>query len=679
LTLLTKQHVLIKSEPLKLILKAKVRHAAATRSEGESIWVQAQRQDQTGYGEGCPRAYVAGDDLDSSLAWVRENFSSAPVNFSSLDDLKAWVASHEDIIDRFPSAWCAVEMAVLDLMAREEGRTVEDLLGLSENTYHGRYTAVLGDDTARLFAALVDQYLIRGLQDFKIKLSGNPDRDKEKLDLLEALSAEHRAPSPRIRLDANNLWKDRCDEAIAFIRALDTSRIYAVEEPVRARDVEAISRFSAETGLPVILDESLCTMDDLRLFRKIPGQFIANVKVSRAGGLLRTLSMIAEVKKLGWPVIIGCHVGETSLLTRAAMVASAAAGEHLVAHEGAFGDYLLEREPVLPMLKFGHGGLLDLRMPYYRQTAGGLETVPVENWRSGFGIKRRNVGTPDDGAPEIRAFTMSDAYQIHYRQWGPEKGEEALLVLPGCMGHSGWLAPLAMELGSLLPGLTVIASDQRGCGLNKLRGDFGSVNTLIEDVHEQIECLKMSFKRVHLAGWGQGAQCAALAASSANAAVSSLILLAPGFFWNERFRAALRAAEKTVMTMLAAFKLKPERDLACVPLPPDAADFTEADAWMDFIEDDDFKTTSITLKSLKIMEEIQEMSWTAMLRIAVPVLAVVAQKDRIVDNPKVMQFLEPFCSRGTENSLMVLDSGHAIQFDKPQEGALAISKFIRKP
>ena len=97
--------------------------------------------------------------------------------------------------------------------------------------------------------------------------------------------------------------------------------------------------------------------------------------------------MIEELKKLGWQVIIGCHVGETSLLTRAALVVSSAAGESLLAHEGAFGDYLMEREPVSPMLKFGHEGLLDLRSPYYLKTVQGLQVIPAENWKVGFGMK----------------------------------------------------------------------------------------------------------------------------------------------------------------------------------------------------------------------------------------------------------------------------------------------------
>ena len=38
------------------------------------------------------------------------------------------------------------------------------------------------------------------------------------------------------------------------------------------------------------------------------------------------------------------------------------------------------------------------------------------------------------------------------------------------------------------------------------------------------------------------------------------------------------------------------------------------DEWLDFIDNDDLKTTMITLKSVNIMDEIQELSWFAMLQ-----------------------------------------------------------------
>ncbi|MEI7636797.1 MAG: alpha/beta fold hydrolase [Syntrophus sp. (in: bacteria)] len=675
---MTKQTMRIEAEPLRLNLKTTIRHAAATRNEGESIWVQAKRNGNTGYGEGCPRIYVAGDYLDASIIWIKENFSSGKVNFETLEDLKQWVERNEKEIDNYPSAWCAIEMAVLDLLSREMDCTVEKLLGLDDGKLCGRYTAVLGDDKKWKYTTLADKYLIRGFSDFKIKLSGNLERDIEKLDILEELSVQHHAKSIRIRLDANNLWKDRCDEAIKYTMMLGDGRAFAMEEPVRARNAEDISKFSVATGLPVILDESLCTLDDLSLYRNIEGKFIANIKISRVGGLIRALKMIEEFKKLGWPVIIGCHVGETSLLTRAALVASGAAGESLIAHEGAFGDYLVEREPANPMLKFGRQGLLDLRSLYYFKTVQGLQIIPPENWNIGFGMQCRMPLIKDDGAPGVDFLEALDGYKIHYRLWGKTAGEDVVMILHGGMSHSGWQAPLANQLRSMSPDITVVAPDRRGCGLNEQRGDLGSVPAVIDDVVKQVEFLKRSFRRVHLAGWCQGSQYAAVAADRLVDELSSLILLTPGFFWNERFRSVLSIAEKIMLGMIAEFKLKPDRDHACIPIPMEATDFTLVDEWLDFIENDDLKTTLITLKSVSIMDEIQELSWFAMLQNRLPVLAIMAENDRIVDNNKVLQFIGHLFSGENKNRMVSLASGHAIQFERPEEVATEILTFIRK-
>ena len=382
-----KQPLRIEAEPLRLNLKTTVRHASASRNKGESIFVQAKRNKKTGYGEGCPRVYVTGDDIDASLVWIKKNFSSDKVNFVTIAELRQWSEDNEKEIDNYPSAWCAIEMAMLDLLSREKGCTVEKILGLDDGNLCGRYTAVLGDNKKDAYTMLAGKYLRRGISDFKIKLNGNLGNDIEKLNILEKLSAQHLTEPIRIRLDANNLWKDNCGEAIKYTKKLGIERIFAVEEPVGAKNAEDISKFSTATGLPVILDDSLCIVGDLSLYRNIAGKFIANIKVSKVGGLIRALKMIKMLKKMRWPIIVGCHVGETSLLTRAALVVSGAAGNSLIAHEGAFGDYLIEWEPVSPILKFGHHGLLDLNSPYHIETDQGLTVVPAENWEIGFGMQ----------------------------------------------------------------------------------------------------------------------------------------------------------------------------------------------------------------------------------------------------------------------------------------------------
>jgi L-alanine-DL-glutamate epimerase-like enolase superfamily enzyme/pimeloyl-ACP methyl ester carboxylesterase len=672
-----KQSLCIEAIPLRVKFKTTIRHAAATRNEGESVWVKATRNGTVGYGEGCPRDYSAGDDLGSSVEWVRENFSTGKISFETPDDLKQWVENNHTVIDRYPSAWCAVEMALLDLFSREQGCSVERLLGLDDSLLSGRYTAVLGDDKKWTYTTLVDQYLIRGFSDFKIKLNGNIDRDREKLAILEDLSIQHNTKDIRIRLDANNLWKDKCDEAIAYMAALG-GRIFALEEPVGSRNVGDIIKVADATGLPIILDESLCTLEDLSLYKNISGKYIANIKISKVGGLFRALRLIQELKKVGRPIIIGCHVGETSLLTRAAFIASSAARESLVAQEGAFGDYLVEREPVEPMLKFGRNGLLNLSLPYYYKTVQGLKVVPAENWGAGYGMQCRMPTVPDDGAPAVHFLEMPDNYKIHYRVWGNAEGEDVVMILHGGMSHSGWQAPLANQLRSMSPDMSVVAPDRRGCGLNENRGDFGSVPLVIEDVIQHVGFLKKSFKRIHLAGWCQGAQYASVAAVKTGDMLSSLILLTPGFFWNERFRSVLRIAEKIVLDMISEFKLKPERSHACIPIPMEATDFTLIDEWLDFIDNDPLKTTMITLKSVNIMDEIQELSWFAVLQNTLPVLAIMAEHDRIVDNNKALQFAGHLFAGNHQNRLVSIAGGHAIQFENPEAVAAEILNFIRQ-
>jgi L-alanine-DL-glutamate epimerase-like enolase superfamily enzyme/pimeloyl-ACP methyl ester carboxylesterase len=661
---------------LRVPLKATVRHAAATRKVGESLWVQARRGNLSGFGEGCPRGYVTGETLDSSYQWLEQHVREIQGSCQSLDQLLSWQVEHENLIDAAPSSWCAVECALLDLFARENACSVETLLGQKGPAGRYEYTAVLGDSDEWRFIFAADHYLTRGFTSFKVKISGDLQKDKHQLKHLAKLCQEHGVSNTRVRLDANNLWAGHPEVAIEHLSNLDVP-FFAIEEPMGPQEVESLSQVSLALNCSIILDESLCKLRDLDRFNGAPGRFIANLKVSKVGGICRGLRLIEAIRAHGWPIIIGAHVGETSLLTRAGLLLAQAAGDSLLAQEGAFGSYLLEWDPAEPNLKFAHGGILDLERPYADLTVKGLRIVSQENWKDGWGLTCSDPPPESKGYERVLSHRMLDGYDIHYRLWGSEEGDEVLVILHGGMSHSGWQYPLAQEVQAKSH-MSVVAPDRRGCGLNARRGDLGTTELVIQDVVEHLHHLKGAFRRIHLVGWCQGAQYASIAAAKVQSedVLSSLVLISPGFFWNDRFRSVIDMAEKMMFSLRSTFKFEPEREEAFVPLPMQASDFTFAREWLAFIEEDPLKTTKITMKSALIMDEIQEMSWSAILAVKVPMFAILATQDRIVDNRKVTEYLTPLIESSPRNRLDIIEACHAIHFEKTDELTRTILSFI---
>ncbi len=347
------QLVDIETGCLDIPFKVHFKHAACDRSRTESVWVLASTRRTTGFGEACPRHYVTGETVDTAEDFIRTHEESLRRMVHDLPSMTAWMDEHQAVIDDNPAAWCALELALLDAMARERGESIDALLSLPELKGDFRYTAVLGDMEMDRFTAQVERYRALGFDDYKIKLTGDLARDQERLRTLVRT-----CPSARIRGDANNLWS-RASEAIHHLERLPP--LFALEEPLRARDYGGMTEIASGLGLKIVLDESFLGPRQLPMLRHRPGDWIVNVRVSKMGGILRSLRLLEKLEDDGIDCLIGAQVGETSCLTRAALSLANPRRETLLALEGAFGTYLLERDVCSPVLMFGPGGLLDRR------------------------------------------------------------------------------------------------------------------------------------------------------------------------------------------------------------------------------------------------------------------------------------------------------------------------------
>ena len=329
------------------------RHASASRARAENVIVAACSDDgQVGYGEGCPRHYVTGETVESAAAFLRLYADSLTGSVTDVQSLREWTESHREIIDRNPAAFCAAEIALLDLLGKTGGVPVEELLGLSPLSGRFAYSAVLGDAPYPAYWWQYRRYRKRGFRDFKVKVSGDTARDGRKLRLL----GKGRGPGLQVRLDANNLWAN-ADDCIRQVTALPHP-VYAIEEPLREGDIAGFRRVGAECGAKIILDESLLRVEQLDTLED-PARWIVNLRVSKMGGIIRTLDVARRAADRGLGVIVGAQVGETSILTRAGLTVMHAAGPSLIASEGAFGTHLLRRDLTTESLMFGSDGAID--------------------------------------------------------------------------------------------------------------------------------------------------------------------------------------------------------------------------------------------------------------------------------------------------------------------------------
>jgi L-alanine-DL-glutamate epimerase-like enolase superfamily enzyme len=341
-------------QELRIPFKVAFRHASAERTETETAWIEATGADGTiGYGESCPRPYVTGETLATASAFTSRHEAALRREVGSLGTLEAWTEAHRDDINANPAAWCALELAILDLLGKWHRKPVEALLSvppLAGEDFH--FTAVLGDAPASAFHEMAEQYWRSGFRDFKVKLSRDRERDREKMAVFSAWPED----SIRVRADANNLWEN-ADEAIVALRRIG-HQFFAVEEPIGKDRQAELPRIAQALGCAIILDESFVRCEQLSVLREPASQWLINVRVSKMGGLIRSLQVIKAAQASGIRVIVGAQVGETSLLTRAGLTAARAAGGFLVAQEGAFGTFLLERDVCDPPLMFGGGGVL---------------------------------------------------------------------------------------------------------------------------------------------------------------------------------------------------------------------------------------------------------------------------------------------------------------------------------
>jgi len=314
--------------------KGPFRHAAKSRSDSESIFVKVSLDNGiAGFGESLPRSYVTGNTQDSVF---KELCAYSPRLIGTvLDGSTGSVEFIKGLEGIELEARCALELALLDALGKASSRPVSHFLGevVNKNLV---YSMVVSGESGLKTAAVC---LFAGASGYKfIKVKVGSGDDEARVSLCRRM-----LPGADIRIDANGAWDTMT--ALSMIKRLRKFNISCIEQPTQKGVTEAMQEVADYCPEPVMADESLCTKEDALMFANTRACDMFNVRLSKNGGIFRSLEIIKIARDNGLGYQIGCLVGETGILSAAArQVACVANGISYL--EGSYSRFLLKEDAV---------------------------------------------------------------------------------------------------------------------------------------------------------------------------------------------------------------------------------------------------------------------------------------------------------------------------------------------
>jgi len=300
---------------VRIPFKAVFAHAMHSRRVAETIVLVIESESgHIGVGEVLPRSYLTGETLESASqkeipALVRRWFGRSFEGCSEVVD-----ALREEL--RFTGRALATlagwELAVLDMAGKAFGFAAGDVMGPAAG--RDLEPGVVIDFGVPTHGLEKHCMLLRLAGRRHVKVKVGLDDDLHRLTVVQdVLGVDH-----ALRLDANGVWT--ADYAIEMLKQMRRFNIRSIEQPVPQRDLAGMRRVREESGVPVVADESLCTLHDGQRLMAAHAADIFNIRIAKCGGFLACLRLVKLANEAGLGCQLGTLVGETGILSRAAEI-----------------------------------------------------------------------------------------------------------------------------------------------------------------------------------------------------------------------------------------------------------------------------------------------------------------------------------------------------------------------
>ncbi|MDI6687120.1 MAG: enolase C-terminal domain-like protein [Desulfobacterales bacterium] len=360
-------------------------HSLRKRSSAKNIVteVTAKNGEIKGYGESAPRSYVTGESQESVTSTIKGFIEQNNFPWELNDISQIW-----EFVDSLPGdkahhcAICSIETALLDALGKNQNKYIIDYFPKDFRTdkiYYGALIPMDNKERIMEICGLIKKMKIK-VNKLRIKIGKDFNQNKEIFDTVKDMFID----SYDLRVDINGAG-DR-EPALKQLQLMKKYKVSIIEQPMMPDDpnIADYAKLAQTYGMILMADESACSLRDVKRLYKEGFYKMINVRLSKCGGFRNSLKIINYLRLNKTPFQIGCHLGESGILSAAGRILSLLCGD-AVYYDGSYDKFLLKKNITCEDVSFGFGG----------------EAGPLDGHGLGIKINKQNLLVLSDSSKTV--------------------------------------------------------------------------------------------------------------------------------------------------------------------------------------------------------------------------------------------------------------------------------------
>jgi muconate cycloisomerase len=203
-------------------------------------------------------------------------------------------------------------------------------------------------ETILKLSRLTKQLKIKKL---KLKMGKNYAQNKVILDAVRQVFEN----DSEVKADINGVWD--YTQAVRHLSLIKNYKISVIEQPMMPGDpsIADFARLTQASDVILMADESACSLSDVAAIVNAGHYTMVNVRLSKCGGFRNSFKIINHLRRNGVSFQIGCHLGESGILSAAGRVLCLLCSD-AVYYDGSYDKFLLKENITENDVSFGPGG-----------------------------------------------------------------------------------------------------------------------------------------------------------------------------------------------------------------------------------------------------------------------------------------------------------------------------------